>query len=100
MSKAQVTINVEPYIIDSLYKNPTGFEIPDLDETLYPNQGVTLKAGQQSVLARVSGCGKRFIKLDDKMAFYKVTGKNKEQVLLQNLLADPMIRLIIVHCPL
>lgn len=96
MSKAQVTITVEPYLIDALYKNPTGFEIPDLDETLYPNQGVTLKAGQQSVLARVSGCGKRFIKLDDKMAFYKVTGKNKEQVLLQNLLADPMIRLIIV----
>lgn len=70
-------------------------EIPDEME-VFPNQPVTLKAGQQSALSIVNRKANELHKVRQDLDFFGIKARNTEQLYLQNILNDPGIRCIII----
>lgn len=86
---------VYPDTIDHLYQHGN-VPIPS-NSPVYPNQPLILKAGQQkSALAIVNREGDALLPASDNISYFNIRGRNKEQVLLQNIFQNPDIRVIIV----
>jgi PhoH-like ATPase len=87
-----------------VYSVPSGYindlfrdnHVPVDNLPVYPNQPLILKCGQQSAMALVSKDGKTLHAVEENLSFFSIHGRNKEQVLLQNILQDPDIRLVVV----
>lgn len=71
------------------------------DNVLWPNQPVTLKAygSTQGALALVSPNGQGLVPCQDNIENFGVAPRNKEQVHLFNLMANPNIRVMVVTGP-
>lgn len=93
--KSVRVFEVYPETINQLYeRGEIGFDRDELP--VYPNQPLILKAGQQSVLALVNRKGDAILRAEEDIEYFKIRGRNKEQLLLQNLFQDPDIRLIVI----
>ena len=86
------TLEVGSCIIDEIYEYN---QVDVMPFDLYPNQGVILKSGSQSVVGIVTKCG-NFIKRVHNIEHYGIKALNKEQMVLQSVLDDPEIRCIVV----
>lgn len=94
--KAVRVFEAPPHVIDDLY---THGEFPVSHELeVYPNQAIILKSSRssQSCLCYVDRTGEYLVPADEDISYFKIRGRNKEQKLLQNLFADPEIRVIVV----
>jgi PhoH-like ATPase len=68
-----------------------------LKSDLYPNQFLVLKsAGQTSALAKISNDGKKIVPIKQNWDFFGVIPKNKEQIMLFNVLADESLKVVTV----
>lgn len=97
--KSVKVLQAPPKFINGLHDRGM-MEVPNEME-VHPNQPLVLKCGQQSCLARV-GRRKRFvIRVTGDMPDPNlgITGRNKEQTLLQHLLQDPKVRCIVITGP-
>lgn len=87
---------VHPSVIDTLYDQDSY----PVDDSLgvYPNQALILKSefGSQSCLCYVDKSGRYLVPANEDISYFKIRGRNKEQKLLQNLFADPEIRVIVI----
>lgn len=92
IGKSVATFNVDAHVIGALYSGAT-VGVDDLP--VYNNQPLVLKAGSQSVLALVSRDG-QYIKKATEITNFGIKGRNKEQILLQNILQDPEIRCVVI----
>lgn len=97
--KSGRTLEVYPQVINELYERGE-IAVEDLFQDnaiqIYPNQPLVLKAGQQSVLAITNRAGDTILRAKDDISYFKVKGRNKEQILMFNLLSDPDIRCVVV----
>lgn len=82
-----------PSDIDRLYDRGK-LEVQEID--LYPNQPLILKSQSQSALALAGRSSKYVYLAHDNITHFNVGGRNKEQVLLLNILDDPDIRCVVV----
>lgn len=96
--KSVRVFEVYPQTIDQLYKAGS---VPLEKGTfpVYPNQPLILKAGQQSALALVSRDGNTILRAEEDLSYFKIRGRNKEQILMFNLLSNPEIRCVVVTGP-
>lgn len=63
------------------------------DKVYYPNQYLVLKStGQNSQLAKISYDGKRIVRINEKLEYFSIKPKNKEQAMLLDLLADESVK--------
>ncbi len=95
--KDVVTFNVPPHLIDDLYKYGAVTMPQDMD--LAPNQGVVLKSHSNSALGIASRDGKQIVSIDPDISYYGIRGRNKEQIILLNVLSNPDIRCVLVTGP-
>jgi len=95
--KALRVYEVPSSMIDTLHSSGVIDTPKEMD--IYPNQPLVLKSGQQSVLAVVAKEPSKIIRANTKLKWFGVSGRNKEQILLQNLLDDPEIRCLVITGP-
>lgn len=70
--------------------------IPEEMPKVFPNQPLVLKSTQQSALCLVAENGNQLVKVQGDIEHYGIRGRNKEQILLQNILDNPKIRCIVI----
>lgn len=90
-------LEVPATLIDNLHSRGTVKTPKEME--VHPNQPLVLKSGQQSVLAVVAKDPKKLIKANTQIEWFGVRGRNKEQILLQNLMDDPDIRCLVITGP-
>ena len=67
------------------------------DKIFYPNQYLVLKSnGQNSQLAKISTDGKSIIKINEKLEYFSIKPKNKEQTFLFDMLSNETLKVITV----
>jgi len=67
------------------------------EKVWYPNQYLVLKStGQNSQLAKVSSDGKSIVRINEKLEFFGIKPKNKEQAFLFDMLADENLKVVTV----
>jgi len=101
LGKSLRTLSVAPGYLSRLYSDLTveiPTQLPDGLE-LWPNQPLVLKAGVQSALAVVDPEGQTISRINEELGFFKISGRNKEQQGLLNLLHNPDVRVVVITGP-
>jgi len=91
--KSVRVFEVYPEVINQLYERGV-VSVEDL--SVYPNQPLILKSGQQSALALVNRQGTAILRAEEDIEYFKIRGRNKEQILMFNLLSNPEIRCVVI----
>lgn len=95
--KDVVTYNVSPQLINDFYDYNAIDMPPEMD--LAPNQGIVLKSHSNSALGIANRQADQIVGVDPEISYYGIRGRNKEQIILLNILANPDIRCVLVTGP-
>lgn len=93
--KSLRTLEVDSRDLDSLYQD--GYCDLYCDEDLWPNQPLVLRCGPHKCgLGLVGANGVTVRRVSEDTSFFRISGRNKEQMMLLNLLQDPTIRVVVI----
>lgn len=95
--KSLKTLHVSHKCLDKIHRGGS-IDTPE-DISVYPNQPLVLKNQNGSALTFVSQRGDKIQKADQEVSFFSIEGRNKEQVLLMNILRERDIRCIVITGP-
>ena len=94
-SKYNTFENIDPSIIDLMYKSPEGISIDEFDfkSDICPNECFVLKSSRASVMCRYNPFANKVIRLEKQRAF-GIEPRNAEQTFAMNALLDDEIKLL------